>query len=109
VGTEGVQEVILFTLLLVSSLGERPAKPAVNVRAIDAEVLIVTAAQPIHDVQFEDLYENTDYMLSHDPVGNSVRVQMLTERRSWLRVTTDVPKTNGLQRVHWVKVESPKR
>jgi hypothetical protein len=101
---------MLLTLLLFASLSRfDAAKPAVNVRAIDAEVLLVTAVQPIHDVQFDDLYENTDYWLTHDPVGNSVRVQMLTERRSWLRVTTDVPKTNGLQRVWWVKVENPKR
>jgi hypothetical protein len=101
---------LILSLLLFASLSPPcPARPAVNVRPIDADVLLVTAVQPIHDVQFEDLFENTDYWLTHDPVGNTVRVQMLTERRSWLRVTTDVPKTNGLQRVWWVKVENPKR
>jgi hypothetical protein len=85
-----------------------PLRAVVKVHSLDHENLLVTSIQPIEQIYIDDMYENTDYMLEHEPQHKQVRVRMLTVRGPLkLIVETSVPGAKGLRRKHTITVANP--
>lgn len=96
---------IAFILLLVSSLGERPIKPAVVLRQIDAESFVLTSRQTIDEVRVQDAWQFADWDVDHDPQHRRTWLKITTKKRPLrIAVETTLPKTQGLTRTHWVEV-----
>lgn len=96
---------LLSMILAASMQPHSPTLRTVQVRAIDAENLVITSTQPIESVFIEGMYVNTDYTTDHDPVKNQVRIRLFTYRPlGVVEIETRVPRTKGLKRKHRIEV-----